>query len=77
MQIIAKTFAVIVLALPVFAHASDGAEAAERFKEQKKATFAQHAKVRADREKRELKVSKELTKNASSASSQREGSSAE
>ncbi|PYC20600.1 hypothetical protein [Pseudomonas mosselii] len=45
--------AIVALALPLFAHAEDGAQAAKRFHDHNKAVFAQQAKDRVAREQRE------------------------
>jgi len=48
-----------MVVLPFFAHAADGAEAAKRFQERNRAVFAEQAKARAEREKRDLQPSKD------------------
>ncbi|MDH0300500.1 MULTISPECIES: hypothetical protein [unclassified Pseudomonas] len=65
MSSIIKFGAVVVLALPFFAHAEDGAQAAKRFHDHNRAVFAQQIKDRAAREQRELESSRALMEKAS------------
>ena len=65
MKTIMKTCAALMIALPFFAHAADGAEAAKRFQDRNKAIFAQQAKARAEREKQDLQASKDTVQKGS------------
>lgn len=51
-----KVCATLAVALPLLAHAADGAEAAKHFQERNKAFFAQQAKDRAASEIRGLQA---------------------
>lgn len=56
MKSMIKAFVALVVVLPFFAHASDGAEAAKRFQERNKALFAQQAKDRVAKENLEIQA---------------------
>ena len=49
-----KLVALLICTLPLFAHASDGAEALQRFNERNRAMFAQQANAIEARKQKEL-----------------------
>lgn len=57
-----KLMALFILTLPVFAHASDGAEALQRFNERNKAMFEQQAKDIEKRKQAELQKAEQEKK---------------
>ena len=59
MKNIINTCAALMIVLPFFAHAADGADAVKRFQERNKAMFAQQAKARAEREQQDHQASKD------------------
>lgn len=56
-----KLLALVVAILPVFAHASDGSEALQRFQEKIKASFAQQAEME-KRKQQELQTADQQKK---------------
>ncbi|AMB88066.1 hypothetical protein AWM79_23425 [Pseudomonas agarici] len=61
-----KFFAILISILPIFAHASDGADALQRFHEKNTATFAQQTEIEKHKQK-ESQIAEQEEKQAANA----------